>query len=73
MQRARSVDGTDSHSVLSRVVAARYDDGTPMTDGAIRDNMITALIAGHETSVVSLCWGLYWLHREPALSRDAAR
>lgn len=65
MQRARSVDGTDSHSVLSRVVAARYDDGTPMTDGAIRDNMITALIAGHETSVVSLCWGLYWLHREP--------
>jgi len=64
MDRART--GTvDTHSVLSRVVAARYDDGTAMSDGAIRDNMITALIAGHETSVVSLCWGLYWLHREP--------
>jgi cytochrome P450 len=64
MQRAHAA-GADGHSVLSRIVAARYDDGTAMTDGAIRDNMITALIAGHETSVVSLCWGLYWLHREP--------
>jgi cytochrome P450 len=64
IERARSAGG-DGTSVLSRVVAARYDDGTPMTDVAIRDNMITTLIAGHETSVVSLCWGLFWLHREP--------
>ncbi len=64
--RATSADGDGGPpSVLSRVVAARYDDGTAMSDEAIRDNMITALIAGHETSVVSLCWGLYWLHREP--------
>jgi cytochrome P450 family 110 len=64
IERARAA-GADGHSVLSRVVAARYDDGAPMADVAIRDNMITTLIAGHETSVVSLCWGLYWLHHHP--------
>lgn len=63
IERARAEPGRGD--VLGRVVNARYDDGTPMSDVAIRDNMITALIAGHETSVVSLCWGLYWLHREP--------
>ena len=63
IERARE-EGLTKAAILNRVVAARYDDGTPMIDAAIRDNMITTLIAGHETSVVSLCWGLYWLHRE---------
>lgn len=64
IDRARTVEGASGNTILNRVIAARYDDGTAMSDVAIRDNMITALIAGHETSVVSLCWGLYWLHRE---------
>ena len=58
------IEGLSKPAILNRVVAARYDDGTPMSDGAIRDNMITTLIAGHETSVVSLCWALHWLHTE---------
>lgn len=65
IDRARSAEGASSVATLNRIIAARYEDGTAMSDVAIRDNMITALIAGHETSVVSLCWGLYWLHREP--------
>lgn len=64
IERARA-EGPARGDVLGRVVAGRYEDGTPMRDEAIRDNMITALIAGHETSVVSLCWGLYWLHAVP--------
>jgi cytochrome P450 len=65
IDRARSDEGASGVAILNRVIAARYEDGTAMSDVAIRDNMITALIAGHETSVVSLCWGLYWLHKEP--------
>jgi cytochrome P450 len=61
IERARADPG--GAAILNRVVAARYEDGTAMSDTAIRDNMITTLIAGHETSVVSLAWGLYWLHR----------
>lgn len=64
IERARE-EGLSKAAILNRVVAARYEDGTPMKDVAIRDNMITTLIAGHETSVVSLCWALYWLHRDP--------
>lgn len=63
MDRARR-EGLSKAAILNRVVAARYEDGTPMPDEAIKDNMITTLIAGHETSVVSLSWALYWLHRE---------
>ncbi|MCW5735065.1 MAG: cytochrome P450 [Enhydrobacter sp.] len=63
MDRARR-EGPAKAAILNRVVAARYEDGTPMPDEAIRDNMITTLIAGHETSVVSLSWALYWLHRD---------
>lgn len=63
IDRARE-EGLAKAAILNRVVAARYDDGTPMSDEAIRDNMITTLIAGHETSTVSLAWALYWLHRE---------
>ena len=36
-----------------------------MADAALRDNLITILIAGHETSALSLCWLFYWLHRDP--------
>lgn len=61
IDRARSDGGA---AVINKIVAARYDDGSAMGDVAVRDNMIMTLIAGHETSVVSLCWGLYWLHRD---------
>lgn len=63
MDRARE-EGLSKAAILNRIVAARYEDGTPMSDDAMKDNMITTLIAGHETSVVSLSWALYWLHRE---------
>ncbi len=57
-------EGPTGPAVLHRIVAARYDDGSPMSDVALRDNMITALIAGQESTVASLCWCFYWLHRE---------
>ena len=63
IERARSHPSA-SPAILDRVVAGRYEDGSPMPDGTIRDNMITSLIAGQESSVASLCWCFYWLHRE---------
>jgi cytochrome P450 len=37
-----------------------------MTAGEIRDQLFTMLIAGHETTAVSLAWAVYWMLREPA-------
>ncbi len=51
-------------AILNWVVAARYDDGAPMEDDVIRDNMVTVLFAGHKVSIASLCLCFHWLHRE---------
>ena len=51
-------------------MAARYDDGSSMTDQEIRDQLVTLLAAGHETTATALAWALYWIHRDPALLRD---
>lgn len=49
--------------ILAMLVEARYEDGNAMADSAIRDELRTLLIAGHETTAVSLAWSLYAIHR----------
>lgn len=61
--RRRRSDG-DRPDMLSRMIAARYEDGSGMTDEVLTDNLITSLVAGHETSVVTLSWAMYWTHRQ---------
>jgi cytochrome P450 family 135 len=59
--------------VLSLLLEARYDDGPPLSDAEIRDELLTLLIAGGETTAASLAWALERLARDPsALARAAA-
>ena len=51
--------------ILSRMLAARHEDGSGMTDAEIHDELLTLLFAGHETTGVALAWAIYWLHRHP--------
>lgn len=51
--------------ILSRMLAARHDDDTAMTDDEIHDELLTLLFAGHETTGIALAWAIYWLHRNP--------
>ena len=51
--------------ILSLMMAARDEEGQPMTDVELRDELITLLIAGHETTATSLAWAFYWCHRQP--------
>lgn len=62
-RRARERYGDD---ILSLMMQARYDDGASMSDAELRDELITLLLAGHETTAISLSWALYWLHKHPA-------
>jgi cytochrome P450 len=63
-----SLDERDD--VLSLLVQARHEDGTPMSDGELRDELVTLLVAGHETTATSLSWALERLVRHPgALER----
>lgn len=51
--------------ILSLLLSARYEDGEPMTDSEIRDQLITLLLTGHETSATAMAWSLYWVHYHP--------
>jgi cytochrome P450 family 135 len=56
--------------ILSLLLAARDEDGTPLTDGELRDELITLLLAGHETTATSIGWAFERLLRTPqALQR----
>jgi cytochrome P450 len=51
--------------VLALMVQARYEDGTAMSDPEIRDQLITMLAAGHETTAATLAWAVERLRRSP--------
>ncbi|MEH2091338.1 cytochrome P450 [Nostoc sp.] len=51
--------------ILSLMMAARDEAGEPMTDLELRDELMTLLVAGHETTATSLSWALYWIHHQP--------
>jgi cytochrome P450 len=69
-RRADPAAGADGSDVLAMLLAARRDDGSPMRDQEIRDELMTALVAGHETTASQLAWAFERLSREPiALSR----
>lgn len=49
--------------VLSLMMSATYDDGKSMSDEELRDELITLLILGHETTASALVWAFYWIER----------
>ena len=51
--------------ILSMLVAARFEDGEPMPDTEIRDQLMTLLLAGHETTATGLAWTFDLLLRHP--------
>ena len=52
--------------VLTLLLGARHEDGSPMTDAELRDELMTLLVAGHETTASELAWGFERLARSPA-------
>jgi len=55
----------DRGDVLSMLLEARDEDGTPMDDRQIRDEAMTLVLAGHETTANALAWTLYLLTQHP--------
>jgi cytochrome P450 len=64
--RAAAGDATGD-DVLAMLIGARHEDGTPMSRQELRDELMTALVAGHETTASQLAWALERLAREPAV------
>ncbi len=64
-QRRTAEDLAERDDVLSLLVAARHEDGSPMSDAEIRDELLTLLVAGHETTATALSWAIERLVRHP--------
>jgi cytochrome P450 len=51
--------------IIASFIGARHEDGSPMSDVEIHDELLTLLVAGHETTATQLSWALERLTREP--------
>jgi cytochrome P450 family 110 len=49
-------DGDSGENILSLLLTVRDEEGQPLTDRDLRDELITILLAGHETTATSLAW-----------------
>jgi cytochrome P450 len=65
LRRAEVEAGADHDDVLSLLLAARHEDGSPMSDEELRDELVTVLGAGHETTATGLAWAMERLLRNP--------
>jgi cytochrome P450 len=70
-RRAAKEVGDDLLGILIR--ACDEDDGSRMTDQQLRDEAITLFLAGHDTTALTLTWGLYLLARHPEVARALER
>lgn len=69
-QRRTRDDLEERDDVLSMLLLARHEDGSPMDGTELRDELVTLLVAGHETTATALAWALERLTRHPqALER----
>ncbi len=59
--------------ILSMLIRARYDDDSAMDDDELRDQVMTMLLAGHETTATGLAWAFERLARNPAVLARAER
>jgi len=63
--RVRRTEGGVRADLLSLLLAARDEDGSAMSDEDVRDELVTLLLAGHETTAVALSWSWYLLSSHP--------
>jgi cytochrome P450 family 135 len=64
-ERRRAEDVAERDDVLSMMVGASHEDGSPMSEEEMRDELLTLLVAGHETTATSLAWAVERLTRSP--------
>src|SRR5207245_8394056 len=64
-RRREQADLAERSDILSLLLQARDEDGQPMTDAEQRDELVTLLLAGHETTATSVAWAIERLVRHP--------
>jgi cytochrome P450 family 135 len=66
IRERRDAPGLEERTdIMSMLLLARHEDGSPMSDVELRDELMTLLVAGHETTATSLAWAIERLVRHP--------
>jgi len=55
--------------ILNLLLSARDEGGESLTDLELRDELMTLLVTGHETTATALTWALYWIHKLPPVRK----
>ncbi len=66
---ARRADGRRGDDIFSMLLDATYEDGGGMSREELRDELVTMLVAGHETTATALSWALHFLIEHPSVQR----
>jgi cytochrome P450 len=69
-RRREAPDLEERDDVFSMLVLARDEDGRAMSDGELRDELVTLLVAGHETTATGLAWAFDRLLHNPRVLRE---
>ena len=69
----RAEGDSDRDDILAMLLQARHEDGSPMSPQELRDELMTALVAGHETTASQLAWAFERLAREPRVVERLVR
>jgi cytochrome P450 len=70
--RERRTASRAGHTLLDTLIDARDETGAPMSDRQLRDEAVTFLLAGHETTALALTWALHLLGQHPDVSAALA-
>jgi len=65
----RRKSGDEQRDILSLLLGARDEEGKPLSDSDLKDELRTMLIAGHETTAIGMAWALFWIHQNPAVKQ----
>lgn len=71
-QRRQQVSSSAA-DILTLLLVAQDEAGQPMTDEEIRDELITLIMAGYETTTTAVLWALYWVTKLPEVSEKLQR
>jgi len=73
MAERRAQGETDRHDLLTLLMNTRDENGEPMSDEFVRDNILTLFLAGHETTANTLTWAFYYLAKHPDIAEQLHR
>lgn len=65
-ERRADPDLAEHEDILSMLLLAEFEDGSRMSDQELRDQLMTLLVAGHETTATGLAWAFDLILRTPA-------